>query len=137
MKITLSYSKFVCLFLFLYTFFAVLCINAPKRVVFIVAIAFSLPVILQYFRVESKIIFYGFIYPVTLLIMSTVLTGNLTSSFQRIYCLFAMLLILPIKYCGFDYEKHFVAFTKMICIFTLLIFDFVFKFKIIGFINRF
>ena len=122
MKITLSYPKFVCLFLFLYTFFAVLCINAPKRVVFVLAIAISLPIILQYFRVESRIVFYGFIYPVALLLMSVVLTGDIASSFQRIYCLFAMLLILPIKYCNFDYEKYFVGFTKMICVFTLLIF---------------
>lgn len=115
-KIQLGYRGLMSAAMFLYLFFAILCINAPKRISFVLAIFAAIPILTAYLIREPLIMLFGAIYPTVLILISILVSGDLTSSIQRTYCLYSMLLVIPIIYCHFDYEKWFLRFTWLICL---------------------
>lgn len=119
MKIKISYRSIIGLIMFLYVISASLCLNEMKMIAFILLVCFSCPVLIENLKTLNIISFYGLVYPIAIILISTIVSGDLLNSIQNTYCCFLILMVFVIKDCKLDYKKMFYAGTWIITILTV------------------
>jgi hypothetical protein len=70
-------------------------------------------------RENFYIVFFGFIYPIMLIVYSTLLTGNLWTSFTRSFAAFLFLAMIIIRESRLNIEKIVLNAVKLIAILTI------------------
>lgn len=110
--------------------FIFICILFPndflgiKKISFIILLLCNASLILANIKKINIIAFYGFWFPIILIIHSFLLTKNLENAIYRNFCCFMLLLIIPIYHYNIDFEKYLLNLTWIIVGLTLTIFIF-------------
>lgn len=120
MKIKINKNGYISLIMFIYVIFAALCINNIKAITFLVLLLIGFPIIFKNLRKINIISFFGFYYPLIVILISSVVSGDLVTSFKRTYCCFLLLLVILIKYYNIDYKKIFYITVWIITLITVL-----------------
>lgn len=112
---------------FLFAFFVTINVIFPgdiyslKKILFFVILLINLPSFLSALRRKEYrfVVFFGLIFPLTLIVYSTILTGNLWVSFTRSFAAFLFLLLVVIREKNMDIERIVLNAIKLIVIFTI------------------
>ena len=112
---------------FLFVFFITVNIVFPgdiyslKKILFFTILLINLPSFLSALRKNEYrfVVFFGLIFPLTLIVYSTLLTGNLWVSFTRSFAAFLFLLLVVIREKKMDIERIVLNAVKLIVVLTI------------------
>ena len=112
---------------FLFVFFITINIVFPgdiyslKKILFFAILLINLPSFLSALRKKEYrfVVFFGLIFPLTLIVYSTLLTGNLWVSFTRSFAAFLFLLLVVIREKKMDIERIVLNAVKLIVVLTI------------------
>lgn len=92
-----------------------------KKILFFAILFINLPSFLNSLRkIENRfIVFFGLIFPITLIVYSTILTGNIWVSFTRSFSAFLFLLLVIIREKKIDIEQMVLNAVKLIVVLTV------------------
>lgn len=122
MKIRIKKNCGIALILFVFIISAALCLNSVKAISFMMLIGIGFPAIFNGIKKINMISFFGLIYPIMVITISTIVTGDLIRSFQRTYCCFLMLLVFVVKKYNLEYKKYFYISIWVITCITVMCF---------------
>ena len=112
---------------FLFVFFITVNIVFPgdiyslKKILFFTILLINLPSFLSALRKNEYrfVVFFGLIFPLTLIVYSTLLTGNLWVSFTRSFAAFLFLLLVVIREKKMEIERIVLNAVKLIVVLTI------------------
>lgn len=109
----------------LYSFFAILCINGIKKILFFAMMLCGSKKIVSGLRKFDLVSFFGFVYPIIVIIVSTMVSGDFVQSFMSTYCCFLLLSVYVIKGYKLDFEKIFYSsiYVMVYIIISIFLFD--------------
>lgn len=113
---------------FLFVFFTI-CIFFPADPYHVKLIALAILLILNGVLIAKKIgsaeykpvFFFGFVFPIVIMLHSTLLTGNVVASISGAYSPVIFLLLIPIIEQGHSFKKHVLLLLKVMSVCVLLI----------------
>lgn len=93
-----------------------------KKIVLICIFFLNYGLIIDEIKINSMISLFGFYFPILLIIISTLISGNFIASFQRSFCCFMILIVAVIKKNNIGYKRILLRTITIVSLLTIFIY---------------
>jgi hypothetical protein len=129
-----SFDKLSVVLLNLFIVFSVIFVNdiySIKKILFVLILLLNFKSLISSLFQNPFVLFFGLVFPLALFMYSTLLTGEIVTSFFRSFSPYLFLLILVIKKLNFDY----IRLVNSSLIVVMVITNLIVIFDLLGFLN--